>query len=292
MPEPIFVSYRREDSSDAAGRLKETIRHRFGEDFVFMDTSAIGPGDKWAARLQAALEASRVVLAVIGPGWLRASDDWGSRRIDEPDDWVRKELDFALANDKVIVPVMIGGAVIPPSDKLPPSLVKLFDSNVLEVRSAYWDHDLEMLYGQLKRHTSHPESAQDVAGPYPIPPADRPDALSDEKLQIALSASIPKWRTIASPLPEDPERVRVELFREFTFKSFRGAIAFMVEVAPGCDIATHHPRWENIWRTTRVYLTTFDIGHRISDRDVQLAKYFDRAYADFPDASPAATRER
>jgi hypothetical protein len=65
MPEPIFVSYRREDSSDAAGRLKETIRHRFGEDFVFTDTSAIGPGDKWAARLQSALEASRVVLAVI-----------------------------------------------------------------------------------------------------------------------------------------------------------------------------------------------------------------------------------
>jgi hypothetical protein len=96
MPEPIFVSYRREDSSDAAGRLKETIRHRFGEDFVFMDTSAIKPGDKWPASLQAALEASRVVLAVIGPGWLKASDDWGLRRIDKPDDWVRKELDFAL----------------------------------------------------------------------------------------------------------------------------------------------------------------------------------------------------
>jgi pterin-4a-carbinolamine dehydratase len=290
MPELIFVSYRREDSSDAAGRLKETIGHRFGDDFVFMDTSAIKPGDKWPARLEAALEASRVVLAVIGPRWLKASDEWGSRRIDQPDDWVRKELEFALANEKVIVPVMIGGAVIPPSDKLPPSLVRLFDSNVLEVRNEYWNHDLEMLDGQLKRHTSPQESAQDVAGPYPIPPADRPDPLSDEKLEIALSASIPDWQKITSRLPEDPERTRVELFREFRFKSFRAAIAFMSEVAPGCDIATHHPRWENIWRTTRVYLTTFDIGHRISDRDVQLAKYFDRAYTDFPDASPGGTR--
>ena len=56
----------------------------------------------------------------------------------------------------------------------------------------------------------------------------------------------------------------------------------MQQVAPGCDIALHHPRWENIWKTVRVYLTTGDIGHRISDRDVQLAKYLDRAYRDFP----------
>ena len=55
----------------------------------------------------------------------------------------------------------------------------------------------------------------------------------------------------------------------------------MAQVAPGCDIAMHHPRWENIWKTIRVYLTTWDIKHRISDRDIQLARYFDRAYAEF-----------
>ena len=55
----------------------------------------------------------------------------------------------------------------------------------------------------------------------------------------------------------------------------------MNEVAPGCDIAIHHPRWENIWKTVKVYLTTWDIGHRISDRDIQLARYLDQAYSDF-----------
>ena len=64
----------------------------------------------------------------------------------------------------------------------------------------------------------------------------------------------------------------------------------MNEVAPGCDIAIHHPRWENLWRSLRVWLTTWDIGHRISDRDIQLAKYFDKAYADFPGAKPATER--
>ena len=51
----------------------------------------------------------------------------------------------------------------------------------------------------------------------------------------------------------------------------------MYRVAPGCDIAIHHTRWENIWRTVRVYLTTWDIDHQISDRDIQLAKYLPEA---------------
>ncbi|SPL92528.1 PASTA [[Actinomadura] parvosata subsp. kistnae] len=93
-------------------------------------------------------------------------------------------------------------------------------------------------------------------------------------------------REVESALPQDPSRTRVELYREYRFKTFRDAIAFMNEVAPGCDIAIHHPRWENVWRHVRVFLTTWDIGHRISDRDVQLAKYFDSAYQDFAGADP------
>ena len=141
---------------------------------MFMDTSSLKPGERWPACLQAALEACEVVLAMIGPEWLKASDEWGYRRIDKPEDWVRKELDFALANDKVVVPVMIGGAVIPPSEKLPPSLVNLFDSNVLEVRSHYWEHELAMLDGQLRRHSASLDSVQDGLGIiYPRPPTDR-----------------------------------------------------------------------------------------------------------------------
>jgi pterin-4a-carbinolamine dehydratase len=82
-------------------------------------------------------------------------------------------------------------------------------------------------------------------------------------------------------------KVRIEIFREYTFETFQEAVSFMHQVAPGCDVAIHHPRWENIWKTVRVYLTTWGIGHRVSDRDVQLAKYFDRAYREFPGAAAA-----
>ncbi len=52
-------------------------------------------------------------------------------------------------------------------------------------------------------------------------------------------------------------------------------------VVPGCITIWHHPRWENVWRTLNVYLTTWDIGQRISDRDIVLALYLDRAFSDF-----------
>jgi pterin-4a-carbinolamine dehydratase len=109
-------------------------------------------------------------------------------------------------------------------------------------------------------------------------------------LKKTLENELVRWQLVESALPEDPQKTRVELYREFKFKSFQSAIGFMAQVAPGCDIAMHHPRWENIWKTVRVFLTTWDIGHRVSDRDVVLARYFDRAYSEFDGRLSASLR--
>src|SRR5262249_21289867 len=116
------------------------------------------------------------------------------------------------------------------------------------------------------------------------PPPGLPEPIDEAVLESVLNADLVHWKRVASPLPEDPSEERVEIFREYEFPSFQAAVQFMAQVAPGCDIAMHHPRWENIWRTLRVFLTTWDIGHRLSDRDLQLARYFDRAYAELPGA--------
>lgn len=121
-------------------------------------------------------------------------------------------------------------------------------------------------------------------GPYPSIPVDKPDPASEEKINAALKGSLLGWERLVSPLPEDESKVRDELFRRFSFKTFADAIRFMNHVAPGCDIAGHHPRWVNIWKTIDVYLATWDIEHKISDRDIQLAKYFQLAYQEFPGA--------
>ncbi|MGV0028943.1 4a-hydroxytetrahydrobiopterin dehydratase [Phormidesmis priestleyi] len=290
MSTPIFVSYRRADSSAEAGRLYSTILRELGKETVFMDTSSIDPGTHWTDELEAALQEARIVIVVIGPEWLRIADEFGLRRIDQTDDWVRREVEFALHEHKKLLPLLVRGAKMPPSDKLPAAIGALTQRQAVEVRDAYWEHDIKLVLEQLSlvtgQHQKHENflGSQQPSGLYPTPPPEKPDRLSDEKLEIALNASLSKWKKVVSPLPEDATKIRVELFRQYKFKTFLDAIRFMHQVAPGCEIALHHPRWENIWRTVNVYLTTWDVDHQISDRDIQLAKYFDQAFSNFPGA--------
>jgi pterin-4a-carbinolamine dehydratase len=125
------------------------------------------------------------------------------------------------------------------------------------------------------------ETAKRATSMYPSPPPEVPEPITEEKLQIALDNSLLRWKKVITPLPEEPDKNRIELLREYKFKTFIDAINFMHQTAPVCDQALHHPRWENIWKTVSVYLTTWDIGHRISDRDIQLAKFLDHAFANF-----------
>jgi pterin-4a-carbinolamine dehydratase len=290
MQPSIFISYRREDTAAEAGRLRTTLLGQFGDEAVFMDTSSIQPGAQWPSRISSALESARAVLVIIGPEWIRVSDQWGGRRIDEDDDWVRKEIEQALSEDKEVIPVLVREALVPPTRKLPESISALFDRQAIEIRTSYWDHDIKLLQSRLESVAGTPVAREPAGpypeGPYPVPAPEVPDAISDESLEIALKGALSQWRKVVSPLPDKPDTVRIELFREYKFKNFRDAINFMSEVAPGCDIAIHHPRWENIWATLRVYLTTWDIGHLISDRDIQLAKYFDTAYSEFITKNP------
>lgn len=290
MSAPIFISYRRADSSAESGRLHSTILRELGKDSVFMDTSSIEPGTKWTEELEEALQASQIVIVVIGPDWLRVSDEYGLRRIDQEGDWVRQEIEFTLRQNKQLLPLLIKGAKIPPSDKLPTSISDLTQRQAVEIRDAYWEHDIKLVLEQLSlvmdKHQKDNSflKRNNYSGVYPTPPPEKPDPLSEEKLQIALKGSLSKWKKVVSPLPEDSAKSRVEIFRSYKFKTFLDAIGFMNQVAPGCEIAMHHPRWENIWRTVNVYITTWDIDQQLSDRDIQLAKYFDQAFSDFSGA--------
>jgi len=150
------------------------------------------------------------------------------------------------------------------------------------LRRDYWDDDITLLLSLLRslRNSGSLLSASAAEDIYPKPPPEVPDPLTGEKSK-PLKGNLCQWAWVASKPPELLGKPRQELRRVYRFRSFRDAISFMAEVAPGCDIAIHHPRWENIFRTVFVNLSTWDIGHRISDRDIQLAKYFDQAFEDF-----------
>ena len=81
----IFLSYRRSDVPDAADRIADRLRKRFGTPAVFVDISSIAAGEKWQEALDKALDASEAILIVIGPRWLRQAENGESLALDDPD---------------------------------------------------------------------------------------------------------------------------------------------------------------------------------------------------------------
>src|SRR5579862_959179 len=115
----IFVSYRRQESSHLAGRLYDRLADRFGEDQMFMDVDTIEPGVDFAEEIFRAVASCKVLLAIIGPSWLTATDANGRRRLDDPDDIVRLEIEAALGRSVRVIPILIEGAVMPTRQDLP-----------------------------------------------------------------------------------------------------------------------------------------------------------------------------
>src|SRR6476469_6508617 len=104
----IFLSYRRGDSGHA-GRLYDALRSRFGAENIFMDIDAIEPGVDFAAVIDRAVDQCDAFIALIGRGWLDAVDAEGRRRLENPGDFVRLELESALERDVVIIPACVHG---------------------------------------------------------------------------------------------------------------------------------------------------------------------------------------
>ncbi len=151
----VFISYRRSDAASEARALREVLANRLGGATVFMDVHAIEAGERFPERLRTELERSRVVLVVIGNGWITASNEYGQRRIDFDDDWVRIELSAALADEGVtVVPVLVNGANLPPADKLPSSLATLVVRNSIRLSDDSWPRDVDRLAGRIEQLSS------------------------------------------------------------------------------------------------------------------------------------------
>ncbi|HSG22656.1 MAG TPA: toll/interleukin-1 receptor domain-containing protein, partial [Azonexus sp.] len=146
----IFISYRRDDSPGFAGRLAEALDTAFGADNVFRDIDDIRPGEDFVKAIHNRLQAVDVLLAVIGPDWLGASKN-GRRRLDDPDDFVRIEIQLALAAGKPVWPVLIGGAVMPVESDLPEAIRALARHQAIVLADASWKNDVARLITALRQ---------------------------------------------------------------------------------------------------------------------------------------------
>lgn len=146
----IFLSYRRQESSHVAGRLYDRLADHFGEARVFMDVDTIEPGVDFVQAINRAVVDCQVLLAVIGPNWLTITDARGRRRLDDPDDIVRLEVQAALARDVRVIPILVEGAGMPAGDELPASLAGLVRRNAFTIRHESFRSDAERLIAVIE----------------------------------------------------------------------------------------------------------------------------------------------
>lgn len=145
----VFINYRGADSHSYGALLYTDMIRRFGEDLVFLDAESISPGEDYVRELLTRVRSSRVVLAVIGPGWLTATDAAGRRAIDNPGDWIRRELVAAFAAGVRVIPVLIDDATLPTTEDLPRDIAALGRCQARHLRRREPTKDLERLAADL-----------------------------------------------------------------------------------------------------------------------------------------------
>ena len=146
----IFVSYRRSDSADFAGRIADFFAYNYPDTALFFDVVAIEPGEDFTAAIRRRVESSEVVLVIIGETWLDVRDANGNRRLDDPDDFVRQEVATALELDARVIPVLLDAAQMPTADGLPDALKPLAVCNAEFVRRGAFHRDMEHLGSFVK----------------------------------------------------------------------------------------------------------------------------------------------
>ena len=148
----IFISYRREDSHFLVSRLVDELRKHFPPEQVFQDIASIDPGADFVEALEKALSTAAVMLAVIGQGWLSATDKQGRRRLDLPGDFVRQEIAETLRRPGVrVFPLLVNGAEMPAAEELPEPLKALHRRQAFELTARHWPEDVAQLVQTLKR---------------------------------------------------------------------------------------------------------------------------------------------
>ena len=275
----VFISYRHDDEGPTSRFVKAELDEIFGSEHVFMDLDNIRQGDQWKEVIKSNLEACDCLIVVIGRNWLRLQDEFFVRRIDKKDDWVRIEIETALRRGIKIIPLFIGGALTQ-KEALPKSIQKLLDSQGMVINAVSWQSDIAALVDALS-NLGFKRTGTSVAFPsFKGIKETFPLAMSDDELQDALK-ELSGWEMSYAPIPGQAPKLMQEISKKYEFRTFEDAVEFMYRMRPYITKVDHHPRWENIWIAVIIHLSSWDIGHKVSKVDIEMARHFDREFTNF-----------
>ncbi len=141
----IFINYRRDDAPGVAGRLADSLDRYFGAGKVFRDVDGIRAGAHFDAVLDNTVQEADAMIVLIGSRWLTAANSQGQPRLQDPEDWVAREIALALERQIPVFPVLVESAMMPRPAELPPSLQALSRHNALSLSDQRWHADVTRL---------------------------------------------------------------------------------------------------------------------------------------------------
>jgi hypothetical protein len=192
----IFISYRRSDSSILTDWLDERLKSSFGPDNVFRDSTSLDGGDRFPDVLKDQIEKCNVFLVIIGDQWLNVRGKSGQRRLDEPDDYVRNEIEIALSRKIRIIPVLAGIATMPAPEQLPPSIRDLALHHGIPVKPLNAD-EMALIATIQKTKIASDELAPEV----PEDDDRRSNPILSEFDHVPLLGRFARWRHAGFCLP-------------------------------------------------------------------------------------------
>jgi hypothetical protein len=196
----IAISYRRDNSAAITGRIFDRLTAHYGSDSVFRDIDNIPLGVDFREHVKAMLAETDITLVIIGKRWLGPASGW--RRIDDPADPVRVEVETALRRRMPVIPILVEGGGMPKVDQLPDTLKELTYRNGLDVDSG---RDFNHHIGRLIRNMD-PILAQVELGRAEDDKWQAETTLLAEKRQIKTAGRVKeeKWRAKAALQAEAP----------------------------------------------------------------------------------------
>jgi TIR domain/PEGA domain len=200
----IAISYRREDSLPITGRLYDRLQAEFGRGKVFMDFDSIPYGVDFRDHIKEMIDQSKVLVAMIGPDWV-GKRKHRERRIDDPTDFVRIEIAYALNRDLPIIPVLVNNAQMPGAAQLPKEIEGLAFRNALTLDVGIdFHHHAERLVGAINRILAKPAPTTTVVQQPPMspaPPAQASLATPETTLKASTEPTVTK---VPTPHPKTP----------------------------------------------------------------------------------------
>jgi TIR domain len=149
MQKRVFISYRRDDTGDSAGRVFDRLKYILPRKNIFFDVDTIAGGENFQKRIEDAIGKSDAVLIFIGDRWAESRPETGQTRLSEATDYVRAELRAALARTILVLPILVAGASMPKPDRLPEDIRSVTNLNALPLRHNSFDYDTKIILERI-----------------------------------------------------------------------------------------------------------------------------------------------